>query len=77
MLEAYDLGMTDGDFVFYTVDMLPEEENLNVGETWLGNDGRDEEAKLAFEAVFHVRFNQFDKSELKGDYVKYAAEYQS
>jgi hypothetical protein len=54
MVQAYDLDMAGGDYVFYTVDMLPEEENLNVDETWLGKDGRDEEAKLAFEAVFHV-----------------------
>ena len=54
MLKAHELGMTGGDYVFYTMDMLPDEEILNPESVWAGNDGRDEEAKLAFEAVFHV-----------------------
>ena len=54
MLMAYDLGMTDGDYVFYTIDMLPDEETLNADAVWKGNDGRDREAREAFESVFHV-----------------------
>ena len=47
--------MCNGDYVFYTIDMLPDEEVLDPASVWLGNDGRDRQAKLAFEAVFHVR----------------------
>jgi len=54
MLHAHDLGMTNGDYVFYTVDMLPDEEVISPESVWKGNDGRDAEAKLAFESVFHV-----------------------
>jgi Receptor family ligand binding region len=54
MLTAHDLGMTNGDYVFYTIEMLPEENVLNPEEVWVGNDGRDIQAKQAFEAVFHV-----------------------
>lgn len=54
MLVAHDLGMTKGDYVFYTIEMLPEEIVLNPEDVWVGNDGRDAQAKQAFEAVFHV-----------------------
>ena len=54
MLHAHDAGMTKGDYVFYTIDMLPDEEVLNPESVWKGNDGRDAEAKEAFECVFHV-----------------------
>ena len=56
MLEAHNLGMTKGDYVFYTMDMLPDEEILNPESIWKGNDGRDDIAREAFESVFHVRF---------------------
>lgn len=49
------MGMTQGEYVFYTIDMLPDEENLKPETIWKGNDGRDAEAKEAFESVFHVR----------------------
>ncbi|ELT96323.1 hypothetical protein CAPTEDRAFT_189897, partial [Capitella teleta] len=54
MLKAHDLGMTEGEYVFYTIDMLPEENILNPESVWKGNDGRDIEAQEAFKAVFHV-----------------------
>ena len=54
MLEALDLGMCDGDYVFYTVDMLPDKEILNPESVWKGGDGRDVDAKRAFMSVFHV-----------------------
>jgi len=46
--------MTNGDYVFYTIDILPDEEVMDPESVWKGNDGRDVEAKEAFEAVFHV-----------------------
>ena len=54
MLAAYDQGMCDGDYVFYTIEMLPEQDILDPESVWKGGDGRDDIAKLAFEAVFHV-----------------------
>ena len=30
MITAHDLGMTKGDYVFYTLDMLPDEEVSNT-----------------------------------------------
>ncbi|XP_077996444.1 atrial natriuretic peptide receptor 1-like [Glandiceps talaboti] len=53
LLEAFDMGMTKGDYVFYTVEMLPDEDVITAEETYLGND-RNEDARQAFEAVFHM-----------------------
>jgi len=55
MLEAYRLGMTEGDYVFYTVEMVPDENVLNPEDVWASNDGQNDIARKAFEAVFHVR----------------------
>ena len=54
MMAAYALGMCNGDFVFYTIEMLPEQDVLDPEAVWKGGDGRDDVAKKAFEAVFHV-----------------------
>ena len=54
MLTASELGMTRGDYVFYTIEMLPEEDSLSESAIWKGVDGRDVEARQAFESVFHV-----------------------
>ena len=55
MLNALDLGMLNGDFAFLTVNLLP---SAAVGNnTFMGNDGRDAEATLAFRGILsiHVR----------------------
>ncbi len=54
MLEAFDRGMCDGEYVFYTIEILPEGNVINPESIWASNDGRNEEAMQAFEAVFHV-----------------------
>ena len=54
MLKAYDLGMTNDNFVFFTVQMLPEVFVPGSKEIWYGTDGRNAAAKKAFESVFHV-----------------------
>ena len=54
MIRAHDMGMTKGEYVFYTIELLPDENVLNAEDVWAANDERDGEAKQAFEAVFHV-----------------------
>ncbi|ELT88558.1 hypothetical protein CAPTEDRAFT_89333, partial [Capitella teleta] len=51
MLKARDLGMTNGEYVYYTIDMLPDEDNLDPEAIWRGNDGRDADAREAFKSV--------------------------
>ena len=55
MLLAHDMGMTKGDYVFYTVEMLPEENVISPEDIWAKADGRNADARLAFESVFQVR----------------------
>ena len=56
LLTAFDLGMTSGEYVFYTMDMLPDKEILGAEDVWASNDDlRNNDARIAFEAVFHVR----------------------
>ncbi len=54
MLEAHDQGMTSGEYVFYTFDVLPDTDVLDASNVWAGGDGRDVAAQKAFESVFHV-----------------------
>ena len=54
MLMAHDLGMVDGDYVFYTIDMLPDEDSITSINVWSSTDGRNTAARKAFEAVFNV-----------------------
>ena len=54
MMMAHELEMTKGEYVFYTMEMLPEENVLNPEDVWASNDGLNTIAKQAFEAVFHV-----------------------
>jgi len=54
MMMAYELEMTKGEYVFYTMEMLPEENVLNPEDVWASDDGLNTIAKQAFEAVFHV-----------------------
>ena len=60
MMMAWELGMTKGEYVFYTIKMLPEENVLNPQDVWASNDGQNLIAKEAFEAVFHVRQSSSD-----------------
>ena len=54
MLMAHDLGMVDGDYVFYMIDMLPDEDAITSTSVWSSTDGRNTAARKAFEAVFNV-----------------------
>ncbi|ELU09194.1 hypothetical protein CAPTEDRAFT_202808 [Capitella teleta] len=64
MLRAHDLGMTKGEFVFYTIELLPDENVLNPEDVWAGNDERDRQAMQAFQAVFHVTLAALSNSEV-------------
>jgi hypothetical protein len=48
--------MTTGEYVFYTIDMLPDEDVMNPDTIWASDDGQNVQAKEAFEAVFQVSF---------------------
>ena len=47
MLGAYDLGLTNGEYVFLTIDLSPF--SILGKNTWQGEDGRDEDAAMAFQ----------------------------
>lgn len=52
MLVAHDLGMLNGDYAFLTVNLLP---SAAIGNnTFMGNDGRDAEAALAFRGILSI-----------------------
>ena len=52
MLFAHDLGMLNGDYAFLTVNLLP---SAAIGNnTFMGNDGRDAEAALAFRGILSI-----------------------
>ncbi|KAI8490316.1 hypothetical protein Bbelb_320540 [Branchiostoma belcheri] len=53
MLHAYDLGMTNGEFVFINAVTWTLEGQL--GEPWRAGDDRDEDAKQAYGSVLNVR----------------------
>ena len=55
MLHALDLGMLNGEYAFLTVNLLPSAAFGN--NTWMGNDGRDKDAAMAFRGILsiHVR----------------------
>ncbi|XP_077977730.1 atrial natriuretic peptide receptor 2-like [Glandiceps talaboti] len=52
MLNAYDLDMINGDYVFFTLDLLADyHKGVN---TWMGDDGRDAEAEYSFNAILNI-----------------------
>ena len=60
LLNAYKMGMCNGDYVFYTMSLLPEHDTPSKVAPWkLVGDDRDEDAKAAYEAVFHVNIHTF------------------
>ena len=54
VLKAYDLGMTNGEYVFLTMDVTPVDDVASIANVWRGADSRDQAARRAFESVFHV-----------------------
>lgn len=56
MLGALDAGYLDGYHVFITVDVV---EGAYIGaNTFMGDDGRDDEANMAFDALFNVHIRK-------------------
>ncbi|XP_066267244.1 atrial natriuretic peptide receptor 1-like [Branchiostoma lanceolatum] len=52
LLMAADLGIVNGDYVFVVINFAPD---AILGEnTWMGQDGRDEEAKRVFNGLLNV-----------------------
>ncbi|XP_002733692.2 atrial natriuretic peptide receptor 1-like [Saccoglossus kowalevskii] len=52
MLTAFDLSLINGDYIFLTIGMRSG--SYKGVNTWMGDDGRDAMAKLAYAAVFNV-----------------------
>ena len=48
--------MVSGEYVFYTMDMLPESDIISKDDVWYSSDDEvnNGAARTAFEAVFHV-----------------------
>ncbi|XP_071507030.1 atrial natriuretic peptide receptor 1-like [Diadema antillarum] len=54
MLLAYDMGLINGDYAFISIE--PFSNTLVFGDdSWKQNDGRDEDAKKAYEALLTIR----------------------
>lgn len=56
MLSALDEGFLDGHHVFITID-ITNDAYIGVN-TFMGDDGRDEEANEAFHALFNVHIRK-------------------
>ena len=56
MLSAFDHGMTKGEYIFITFDLLSDGSVIDPTDHWQKFDGRDADAKKAFEAIFLVSF---------------------
>ncbi len=58
LLDAYDLGMMNGEYAFFTNEVTLE---ARFGEgSWMGDDGRDEDAIKAFNGK--VTLSKYPKS---------------
>ncbi|PIK45064.1 hypothetical protein BSL78_18050 [Apostichopus japonicus] len=65
MLGALDAGYLDGYHVFITVDVV---DDAYIGaNTFMGDDGRDDEANMAFDALFNVHIRK-PKTELYAEF---------
>ncbi|XP_064638662.1 atrial natriuretic peptide receptor 1-like isoform X2 [Lineus longissimus] len=52
MLTALDQGLVDGNYVFFTIDIL--QDAVKGINTWMGDDGRDADAEIAFNAIMNI-----------------------
>ncbi|XP_070573696.1 atrial natriuretic peptide receptor 1-like [Ptychodera flava] len=64
LLKAHDMGMTNGDYVFFLPKIF---EKVDETAPWLGDDGRDEDARKAYEVALLVSFASLSNEEL-GDF---------
>ncbi|XP_070537042.1 LOW QUALITY PROTEIN: atrial natriuretic peptide receptor 1-like [Ptychodera flava] len=62
MLSAYDLGLINGNFVFFCIEFFKLKRTFG-DFSWNGTDGRNEEAKKAYEALFILSFYRPDTEE--------------
>ena len=56
LLAASELGMTSGEYIFITFDLLLDADFNTPTALWQKFDGRDAAAKDAFQALFIVSF---------------------
>ncbi|CAH1257745.1 NPR1 [Branchiostoma lanceolatum] len=62
MLHAYDQGLTNGEFVFFCVEFFRQPQMFGTFD-WKTGDGRDGDAKMAFEALFILSLYRPDTAE--------------
>ncbi|XP_078664612.1 atrial natriuretic peptide receptor 1-like [Branchiostoma floridae x Branchiostoma belcheri] len=62
MLHAYDQGLITGEFVFFCVEFFRQPQMFGNFD-WKAGDGRDEDAKKAFEALFILSLYRPDTAE--------------
>uniref|UniRef100_A0ABM0M773 Atrial natriuretic peptide receptor 1-like n=1 Tax=Saccoglossus kowalevskii TaxID=10224 RepID=A0ABM0M773_SACKO len=65
MLNAYDLGLINGSYAFFCIEFFKQKDTFG-DFSWISQDGRNEDAKKAYEALFKLSFykpanNEFNK----------------
>ncbi|XP_077993905.1 atrial natriuretic peptide receptor 1-like [Glandiceps talaboti] len=64
MLNAYDLGLTNGDYAFFCIEFF-KQKFLFGDFSWNGTDGRNEDARKAYEALFILSFYKPDNEDFR------------
>ncbi|XP_077870006.1 atrial natriuretic peptide receptor 1-like [Saccoglossus kowalevskii] len=62
MLHAYDLGLINGDYAFFCIEFFKQTDMFG-DFSWNGTDGRNEDAKKAYEALFILSFYKPENEE--------------
>ncbi|XP_077993028.1 atrial natriuretic peptide receptor 1-like [Glandiceps talaboti] len=64
MLHAYDLGLINGEYAFFCIEFF-KQETMFGDFSWNGTDGRNEDAKKAYEALFILSFYKPENEEFE------------
>ncbi|XP_070537043.1 atrial natriuretic peptide receptor 1-like [Ptychodera flava] len=64
MLHAYDLGLINGEYAFFCIEFF-KQKTMFGDFSWNSTDGRNEDAKKAYEALFILSFYKPENEEFK------------
>ncbi|XP_070536380.1 atrial natriuretic peptide receptor 1-like isoform X1 [Ptychodera flava] len=64
MLHAYDLGLINGEYAFFCIEFF-KQKTMFGDFSWNSTDGRNEDAKKAYEALFILSFYKPENDEFK------------